>query len=35
MYYGDGCPLDAGILWTRERVYEVLWGVRMSNNDAE
>ena len=24
--YGDGRPLDAGILWTRQRVNAVLWG---------
>ena len=26
--YGEGTPLDAGILWTKRRTYAVLWGVR-------
>ena len=31
---GDRCPPDAGILWTRRRVYAVQWGVRSSPNAA-
>ena len=26
--YGEGTPLDVGILWTKRRTYAVLWGVR-------
>ena len=26
--YGEGTPLDAGILWTKRRTYAILWGVR-------
>ena len=33
--YGDVCPMDAGILWTRQRVYTVLWGVRGPRTDAD
>ena len=33
--YGDGTPLDAGILWTRRRVYAILWGVRGQGSDAD
>ena len=33
--YGDGTPLDAGILWTRRRVYVFLWGVRVPRSDAD
>ena len=32
--YGDGTPLDAGILWTRQRGYAVLWRVRGRRSDA-
>ena len=32
--YGDGTPLDAGILWTKRRAYAVLWGVRGRRTDA-
>ena len=32
--YGDGTPLDAGILWTKRRAYAVLWGVRGRRSDA-
>ena len=32
--YGEGTPLDAGILWTRRRTYAVLWGVRGRRSDA-
>ena len=32
--YGEGTPLDAGILWTRRRNYAVLWGVRGGRSDA-
>ena len=32
--YGDGTPLDAGILWTKQRAYAVLWGVRGPRSDA-
>ena len=35
MEYGDGTPLDAGILWTRRRVHAVLWGVRGPRSDAD
>ena len=31
---GDGTPLDAGILWTRRRVYAILWGVRGPGSGA-
>ena len=31
---GDRCPLDAGILRTRRRVYAVLWGLKGPSNDA-
>ena len=34
MEYGDGTPLDAGILWTKQRAYAVLWGVRGPRSDA-
>ena len=30
----DGNPLDAGILWTTQRAYAVLWGVRGHRSDA-
>ena len=33
--YGDGTPLDAGILWTKRRVHAFLWGVRGSRSDAD
>ena len=33
--YGDGCPLDAGILWTKKRVYAVLWGVKGPAHEAD
>ena len=33
--YGDGLPLDAGILWNKNTVYAVFWGVRGPMNDAE
>ena len=33
--YGDGCLLNAGILWTKKRVRAVLWAVRCSTNDAD
>ena len=33
--YGEGTPLDAGILWTRRRVYAVLWAVRGPRSDAD
>ena len=32
--YGEGTPLDAGILWTKRRTYAVLWGVRGRRTDA-
>ena len=32
--YGEGTPLDAGILWTKRRTYAVLWGVRGQRSDA-
>ena len=32
--YGEGTPLDAGILWTKRRTYAVLWGVRGRRSDA-
>ena len=32
--YGDGCPLEAGNLWTRRRAYTVLWGVSGPGSDA-
>ena len=32
--YGDGTPLDAGILWTKRRAYALLWGVRGRRSDA-
>ena len=32
--YGEGTPLDAGILWTKRRTYAVLWGVRGRRGDA-
>ena len=32
--YGEGTPLDAGILWTKRRPYAVLWGVRGRRSDA-
>ena len=35
MEYGDGAPLDAGILWTRRQVYAVLWGVRGPRSDTD
>ena len=35
MEYGDGTPLDAGILWTRRQVYAVLWGVRCPRSDVD
>ena len=28
-------PLNAGVLWTKKRVYAVLWGVRRPMNDAD
>ena len=31
--YGEGTPLDAGILWTKRRTYAVLWGVRGRRSD--
>ena len=34
MEYGDGTPLDAGILWTKRRAYAVLWGARGPRSDA-
>ena len=35
MEYGDGSRLHAGILWTRRRVYAILWGVRGPMSDAD
>ena len=35
MEYGEGMPLDAGILWTGRRVYAILWGVRGPRSDAD
>ena len=32
--YGDRTHLDAGILWTKQRAYAVLWGVRGPRSDA-
>ena len=32
--YGEGTPLDAGILLTKRRTYAVLWGVRGRRSDA-
>ena len=32
--YGEGTPLDAGILWTKRRTYAVLWGVRGRRSDG-
>ena len=32
--YGDGTPLDAGILWTKLRAYVLLWAVRGPRSDA-
>ena len=32
--YGEGTPLDAGILWTKRRTYAVLWGVRGRRSEA-
>ena len=32
--YGEGTPLDAGILWTKRRAYAVLWGFRGRRSDA-
>ena len=32
--YGEGTPLDAGILWTKRGNYAVLWGVRGRRSDA-
>ena len=32
--YGDGTPRNAEILWTRRRVYAILWGVRGPRPDA-
>ena len=32
--YGEGTPLDAGILWTKRITYAVLWGVRGRRGDA-
>ena len=32
--YGEGTPLDAGILWTKRRTYAVLWAVRGRRSDA-
>ena len=34
MEHGDGCLLDAGILWTKKRVNAVLGAARCSTNDA-
>ena len=34
MEYGDGTPLDAGILWTKRQAYAILWGVRGPRSDA-
>ena len=35
MEYGDGSPLDAGILWTKRGVYAVLWEVRGPKSEAD
>ena len=32
--FGEGTPLDAVILWTKRRIYAVLWGVRGRMSDA-
>ena len=32
--YGDGTPLDAGILWTKRRAYAVLWVFRGRRSDT-
>ena len=33
--YGEGTPLQAGILWARRRVYAILWVVRGPRSDAD
>ena len=32
--YGEGTPLDAGMLWTKGITYAVLWGVRGRKSDS-